>query len=171
MNLLTQEPNPDSKYRTIPLAHGKFAIVDAADFEFLSQWHWQVHHNGKTWYAQRKENGKIIGMHRAIMGNPAGVDVDHRDRNGLHNWRGNLRIATKSQNQQNTSLRVDNKSGFTGVRWREDRQRYEVQIRVGGKGIYLGSAPVLEDAVKIRNDAAVLYHGEFARIQEANNGI
>ncbi|GAH20073.1 unnamed protein product, partial [marine sediment metagenome] len=43
--------------------------------------------------------------------------IDHINRDGLDNRKCNLRPCTNSQNQKNSKLRKDNKSGLRGVRW------------------------------------------------------
>ena len=35
-------------YRLIPLTQGKYALVDAADYDWLSQWRWGANWNGDT---------------------------------------------------------------------------------------------------------------------------
>lgn len=65
--------------REIPLAKGKAAIVDDADYERLGIHHWSC---SKAGYAMRgfRENGKMVylKMHHAILGKPPrGFVVDH----------------------------------------------------------------------------------------------
>ena len=61
-------------YREIQLTQGQIAIVDAGDFDWLSQWNWQadLSHTG-AYYARRGvwcADGKQrhISMHRQILG-------------------------------------------------------------------------------------------------------
>jgi hypothetical protein len=71
-NYRTKPKTPDladGSVKRIPLAGGLFAYVDAADYEWLSQYQWSCC-NG---YAFRRENGKQIYMHREIMRPPAGM--------------------------------------------------------------------------------------------------
>jgi hypothetical protein len=88
----------DSGVGHIPLTQGKEALVDAHNFHWLSQWNWRAKHEHTRWYAIRG-NGKRIAMHRIITGEPAGMEIDHKDRSpegGLDNREQNLRIATSS---------------------------------------------------------------------------
>lgn len=99
--------------KRIKLSKGKFALVDDADYEYLSQYKW--------YYLERKSRttGKVLScyartsikagskhastsMHRLLMNPPKGMVVDHRDHDGLNNQRYNLRVCTYSQNAQNT---------------------------------------------------------------------
>src|SRR5208283_3267348 len=99
------------------LTQGKFAIVDAADYDWLNQSKWCASWSGRTFYALRWVRtgigtGKNIAMHRVILGivDPL-VQVDHEDGDGLHNWRRNIRRASNSQNQCNKGLQTNNKRG------------------------------------------------------------
>jgi len=94
-----QPENADFRY--IGLTKGKVAIVDAADYEWLSQYKWSAVEKGGTFYACRREGRRTIWMHREIMKPPKGKVVDHIDGNGLHNRRGNMRNCTPQQNAYN----------------------------------------------------------------------
>ena len=88
--------------------------------------------------------------------------LDHIDCNPLNNHIENLRPTTHSQNQQNTKLRVDNKSGVKGVNWREDIGKYRTYISLKGKRILLGNFKDIKLAEKTVREARIKYHGEFA---------
>ena len=81
--------------KEIPLTQGQVAIVDEEDYTKLAQYKYAAawSHRSKTFYAVRKVriDGKkhIVYMHREIMQTPKGLDTDHKDNNGLHNWRDN----------------------------------------------------------------------------------
>src|SRR5882762_5211905 len=87
------------------ITKNKIALVDDEDFEELNKFSWQIlwSKTSNTFYARRQDNnGKTILMHRAIMKvEDRFVYVDHKNFNGLHNYKNNLRIATPSQNMQN----------------------------------------------------------------------
>ena len=92
--------------------------------------------------------------------------VDHENGNGLDNRRTNLRIATTSQNNRNTALRSTNSSGYKGVSWNNENQRWKAQIQTDGTKTFLGYFDDLLDAAQAYNDAALEQHGEFARLNE-----
>jgi len=100
-------------------------------------------------------------MHREIMGFPLGKDVDHQNHNTLDNQRGNLRVASRSQNQANRSL---NRSGtITNVKGVQFHQgKYEVKISVDGTDIYVGRFNHIDTARLAYMSVALLYRGEFA---------
>ena len=89
---------PQGDVRLIPLTEGHYAYVDAADYEWLSQWNWHLARGG---YAARNDKGKTIFMHREIMQPPKGKVVDHHDGNRANNCRFNLRICTRQENRRN----------------------------------------------------------------------
>ena len=91
-----------------------------------------------------------------------GFIIDHKDGNTLNNLEENLRICTFSQNQYNSKIRKDNKSGYKGVYFDNNHNIWVSQIVTEKIQIYLGSFDDPKDAAKAYNDAAIEYHGEFA---------
>lgn len=75
-----------------------FAQVDADDWERVSRYRWKATRRRKRLYVRGKVDGRDVLLHRFIMGDPAGMCVDHRDNDGLNNTRLNLRICTREQN-------------------------------------------------------------------------
>ncbi len=163
--------------KTLTLSKGYVAVVDDEDYEWLSQWHWKadVSPSGNV-YARRNHwvssndhpSGRksvSIRMHREILGLPNGDprQGDHINGDTLDNRRTNLRVATNSQNQMNTPLRKDNKSGCKGVWWGSDRGRWRAEINVNGETIRLGSFTARADAVAARKIAEQRYFGRRAR--------
>jgi hypothetical protein len=149
--------------RAIPLTRGKFAIVDEADYECLSQFKWQAHKDRSTFYAVRSTpavNGKrgVIRMHQVLVGE----GCDHKDGNGLNNARANLRPATIRQNNCNQGVRSDNTSGYKGVSWHKAAKQWQARISVDGERKILGYYNTPEEAARAYDEAALLYHGEFA---------
>lgn len=140
--------------KLIPLTKGQFAIVDDADFDWLSQWKWLF-----SRYARR---AKGIAMHRVIMNAPDDMEVDHINHNVLDNRRENLRLATCKQNRMNRSKHKITRSSFKGLHWRKDRSRWVARIKVNREFIYLGTFINELDAAQAYDTAARIYHGEFA---------
>lgn len=151
----------------IPLTQGKFALVDAENYDFLAQWHWSY----KCGYAFRnpKINGKYrtIHMHREIMGMPKIKQIDHIDGNGLNNTKGNLRLVTNSQNQMNSKKRSKKASSeYKGVHFGKREQKWVAQIGFNGKRKCLGYFDSEFEAASAYNEAAVKLHGEYARLND-----
>lgn len=155
-----------SQIKTIPLTHGKVAIVDASDYEWLSQWNWYTRLNGHKFYAERmvggRKNQRQIYMHRLILNAPSGVQVDHIDGDGLNNTRANLRFATAQQNGWNRPAPRTNTSGYKGVHWVKKDKKWTATIRINGKTYGLGYHDSPEEAAHAYDRAARELHGEFA---------
>lgn len=160
-------PCHDSSSRHISLTRGQYAIVDVADFDWLNQWNWCAMWmpRQKKYYAVRRETGEDgkthpVLMHRLIMDCPKGLTVDHQDRSGLNNKRGNLRIATYSQQNCN---RYDSRgsSRFKGVSWHAQKQKWRVRIKLHGKTTWLGYFRTEEEGAAAYQTAAEKLHGEF----------
>lgn len=104
--------------KEIPLTKGKIALVDDTDYDWLIQWKWHAWTAKGKWFAiSQEKEGHKMKMHRLIMNAPDGLQVDHRNHNGLDNRRENLRICTNTENSRNRRIRRDNTTGFKGVHW------------------------------------------------------
>lgn len=84
-------------------------------------------------------------------------DIDHIDRNILNNKWDNLREVSHLCNMRNCNISKINKSGITGVSWRNDRKKWRSFIGVG-KMINLGIFDTLIDAARARWDAEIKYN-------------
>jgi hypothetical protein len=153
----------------IPLSRGKVALIDAADLELVSRHRWFANCNSlsdRIWYAQatvwKHGSPTTIQMHRLLTNAPPGVQVDHRNHNGLDNRHANLRFATPSQNGGNARLSRGNSSGYRGVFWETAAGKWRSQIRVDGKRRHLGVFTNKWDAAQAYNAAALEAFGEFA---------
>jgi len=150
-------------FRRIRLTKDKFAIVDPDDYQKLSQHHWQLlEGESKKCYAACLENRKIVYMHRVIMNAPEGKIVDHRNREGLDNTKRNLRLATHSQNCCNRTRTKSGSSKYKGIRYRGKKRKWEASICYNGIYKHLGTFENEEDAARAYDEAAKIYHGEFA---------
>ena len=103
----------------------------------------------------------------ATKGYWAPKDLDHRDRNKTNCAIGNLRPATKAQNNANRRTRPGKDGAPRGCRLNRSN-KYQVQIEAGGangkrgRSIYLGSFATAEEAGRVYREAAADLHGEFA---------
>lgn len=151
----------------VPLTQGYTALIDAADAPFVGQWNWCAIVGKWTVYAKRVEwrDGKAfsIYLHRALLTVGIGQEVDHRFGNGLDNRRSNLRVATPTQNQQNSNLRKDNTSGVKGVSTRENG-KFQAAIRYGGNKVHLGTFGAIEEASAAYQEASMKHHADFRRV-------
>lgn len=148
--------------KTIKLTQGKVALVDDSDYEYLNQWKWCAHKDHNMFYASRSFRGKTIIMHRVIMNAKKGELIDHRDRYGLNNQRGNLRFCTCSQNAKNKISHGTSK--YLGVCLHKISRKWQADIVINNRKKYLGSYACEKDAAKAYNKAALKYHEEFANL-------
>jgi len=82
-------------------------------------------------------------------------DIDHINGIRHDNRIENLRAVSRSENLKNVRLRDENTSGFTGVYWAADRNKWRAEICSDGVKIKIGSFSTLEEAVRARAEANV----------------
>jgi len=156
----------------IPLTKDRWALCDAHWFHYLSKFNWTAKRNKSgRWYAVRSSyapNQKrvYVYMARVVMGvTDEEVEVDHKNRDAtLDNRKSNLRIATSSQNNCNVGVTNRNTSGFKGVHWNKDRNKWRATIGINNKRHSLGYFETREAAAHAYNEAAKQVHGDFAAL-------
>lgn len=84
--------------------------------------------------------------------------LDHKNRVRTDNRLANLREATRAQNRQNTGLRANNTSGFTGAFWFKPTGKWVARIGVDGRKVFLGSYDSAEAAHEAYKAAAAKLH-------------
>ena len=117
-------------------------------------------------YKHTAIKGKKYLLHRLIYMMFNGYfpkEIDHINGNRLDSRIQNLRSVTGSQNQQNSKIRKDNKSGIKGVYWFKELKKWKIDIRFNGKRKYIGVFEDLELAELVAIEARDKYHGKFAR--------
>ena len=136
-------------------------LVDLADFELIQNYCWFVHEDDtgyKSLVAKIPGTDKHIRMTKLL-----GCQYyDHINRDTLDNRRENLRPATNSENMRNRSLFSNNTSGVSGVWQRSDTKKWQAEVKVNKKRIYLGDFVNKYDAIVARLQAEADYYGEFA---------
>jgi hypothetical protein len=150
----------DGSVKRIPLSGGLYAYVDAADYEWLSQYTWSYYGG----YAARREKGRRIYMHREIMRPPKGMVVDHIDGNKLNNCRVNMRNCTEQENNRNRAKRIGSNSKFKGVYPRKGSAKYRARIWWHGKWVWLGAHDDEVEAARAYDRWVVEQGLEFARL-------
>jgi hypothetical protein len=168
--------NHTSETITIQLTKGHVATIDDTDVD-LAQFKWYSHssNGGKRAYAAmgtaRYEFSKSKFLHRIVLeriiGRPLnlGEIPDHINGDSLDNRRSNLRLATKAQNNRNAQIPKTNKTGYKGVAFRKERQKWQATINYNNHKIYLGCYDTPQEAYVIYCKAARILHGEFARLE------
>lgn len=116
---------------------------------------------GTLLFGQRYKVHRIIWLMQT--GDWPKGEIDHIDGDGLNNsWR-NLRDVTHSQNMMNAAVRSDSTSGFKGVSYDKQRERWYAYINVEGKRKMLGRHKTKQEAIAARKSAQDALFGEFAR--------
>lgn len=161
----------------IPVGKQDFAMVDDEDFEELSKYQWSLQRGRKTKYAARSfkistdcgEKPATIGMHRQILGLPAGtgweLQTDHLDGNGLNNQRRNLEVVTASENCRRRGRPRGRISKYRGVTYdKQERQKknWQAIIMINKKSQHLGRFLTEVEAAVAYNMAAVKQFGSAA---------
>lgn len=113
--------------------------------------------DGKNYYAHR-----LAWLY--MTGKWPDDQVDHIDGNRSNNRISNIRECNRHQNAQNCKTRSDNKLGIKGVSFSKKDNIFVTQIQSNGKVYQVGSFKTAEEAQKAYAEAALKYHGEFARI-------
>ena len=74
------------------------------------------------------------------------------------------RICTFQQNHFNRGKQVNNKSGYKGVSWHKQKEKWVAQIKIEGKNKFLGFFTDPEKAYKAYCERAIEHYGEFAKL-------
>jgi hypothetical protein len=84
---------------------------------------------------------------------PSSNEIDHEDLNKGNNKIGNLRLATRKQNNENIGTPRNNTSGVRGVSYQKKDSRWTAYIYHNKKRIHLGSFKDLSLAAMVRQNA------------------
>lgn len=141
-------------------------LFDKRDQELVCRYQWNLHNSG---YACTSINGKLVLMHRLILGivDKPEFEVDHRFHNRLDNRRSKIRICTHSQNLRN-SRKLKGKSKLKGVY--KDLNQWHAQISSDHTVFNLGRFRSEVTAAKAYDKAAREMFKDFAftNFQEFN---
>lgn len=88
-------------------------------------------------------------------------EIDHFDENGSNNRWNNLRDS-KNQNQHNRGKYTSNTSGYKGVHWHKQHNKWNAKIMCKGETYHLGYFDTPELAYEAYCTAADKYHKEFS---------
>lgn len=159
------------------------AKVDDGDYDLLAGYKWFAFLHHGTWYAgtciyspeivgPHKHKVELVRMHRLVMACVKGDRkiVDHKDGDGLNNQRDNLRIASKNGNAQNAKAKYGKKYKGVYVNPSGRVKGWTARINIPNTEHEktLGCFETRGDAALAYNEAAKLYHGEYARLNEVD---
>lgn len=155
-----------------PVDKWAVALVSVEDVPALWARRWQLKfQRGKAYLRYNKKVGRaqtVLYLHREILGAPDDVQGEHRNRNGLDNRRGNLRLADQTRNNGNCIKRSGCSSVFKGVAWDKRARKWVAYINDGGRRVQLGLYADEADAARAYDRRAVEVFGQFARLNLPN---
>jgi len=136
-------------------------LMDAEDLPLLGNNYWCKEASGCI-----SHGAPCTKLHRIIMRAKPDEVVDHINHDPTDNRKQNLRLCKQANNTCNQQMRSDNTSGYKGVGWRKDMQKWGAHIGFERKPIHLGYFDTPEEAAIAYNAAAIKYHGEYAHLNE-----
>lgn len=122
-----------------------------------------------TGYLKVSINCKPFFLHRLaylFMEGEMPNFIDHINHAPADNRWSNLRNCSHRENLSNRGKQANNTSGFKGVSWCKNRNKWEGHITVNRKKCFLGYFDDLIEAAKKYNKSAIEFHGEFAYLNE-----
>lgn len=141
----------------------QFAIIDGCYWAAVMKHGWSV--NAKR-YAGARINKKLVLLHRFIFNLagiivPAGMDIDHIDRNPLNNMLANLRILNRSVNGANCGLKKNNTSGFRNVSFDKREGKWHAYVKKNRKRHSFGYHLTAIEAAIAANRAFLIHFPEL----------
>lgn len=103
---------------------------------------------------------KYYYLHRIAM--PGFPELDHKDRNPSNCLRENLRPATRQEQGANQKIRKNNKSGYKGVSWDAERNKWVARMKIYGVYSVIGRFDTPEQANIAYQTTSSAMYGEFA---------
>lgn len=114
--------------------------------------YWHIGIDGEEYKAHRLAWFYVYGIWPELQ-------IDHRDHNRTNNRIENLRDVTQFENQQNRIHACkNNSSGFLGVHFEKSTGKYVAQIRINGKGKYIGRFLTADEAHSAYLKAKSVHH-------------
>ncbi len=136
---------------------GRKIIGDVAGFPTTDGRYMLVGVDGKRYFLHRL----MYALYHRV--DPGDLEVDHIDRDGLDNRAGNLRLATRAQNGQNSR---GHRKGLKGAyfSFKGDPKPWMSTIQKEGVRHYLGCFETEEEAHEAYAKASAEHHGKFGRV-------
>lgn len=149
----------------LELANGGTTLIDAEDYDLVRERKW--YGSPTSPYVRSQQQRKTIYLHRLILDAPAGVEVDHKNGNPLDNRKCNLRLVTRSQNEQAKRARTDTITGARNVYYCPSMKNkpFRVLLMLNQQNIHLGYFGTLAEAALVAEQGRQKYFTH--RIEEA----
>ena len=142
-------------------------IVSLEDLDLI-RYNWS---NDRGYLMRRVQvRGKSIKiyLHRVVLERKLGIvltsknKVDHKNRYKADCRRSNLRLATKSQNGGNASIRRNKSVPYKGVWYYKPSGKFAARIVKDRRPIFMGYYKTAEEAARVYDKKAIELFGEFA---------
>lgn len=139
-------------------------IIDKEDYDKCKDicWYADYDNHVKNYYIRGTKDKRHFALSHFILDKDSTYIIDHKNHNTTDNRKENLRLVTSSHNAMNRVRRKDNTSGVTGVRWHKATQKWQADICVDSKHIYLGVFSDKNQAIKVRKEAENKYFGKYS---------
>lgn len=121
-----------------------YVKCDSEDYETIKNYRILINSKG---YPIFNLEGKTYRLHRWIMGNPTGLQVDHINHDKLDVRKNNLRIVNNQTNCQNRQIHSNNTTGYRGVS-KTKTGKYYAYVGHNYKKINCGIYEDVEDAAQ-----------------------
>jgi hypothetical protein len=153
-DVLRYEPDTGKFFWTV-VRWRKIRVGDPAGFISHSGY-LEIRYNYQNYRAHR------IAWYLHTGKDPKTLQIDHINGRRSDNRIKNLRLATPGQNARNMRKREGTTSTYKGVSWHKKGSKWQAQIRLDGRNIYLGYYNSQLEAHLAYCKAAAVLHGEFA---------
>ncbi len=146
------------------------ALVNDDIAEVVNRYSWSM--CGK--YVGGWDGSKVVYLHhfvyRALYGftPDRGNDIDHIDGDKLNCLDSNLRRVPRSFNNANAGKQKNNTSGYKGVCWHKQRNRWLASVSQNNRSTYIGLFDTKEDAARAVN---VAYRRLFPGVAVPNPSV
>ena len=141
-------------------------VIDVCDIQKVKYHKWRLSHGHVVTGLPSKGQQRDLSHVVLDIQKDDSVVIDHINGDPLDNTRGNLRICSQGENVLNKRFMPNNTTGFIGVSYKKDRDRYDPEIRFGYTRCHLGMTKTIEEAVYKRYIAEQLLFGEYANCEE-----
>ena len=141
-------------------------IIDVCDIQKVKYHKWRLSHGHVVTGLPSKGQQRDLSHVVLDIQKDDSVVIDHINGDPLDNTRDNLRICSQGENVLNKRFMSNNTTGFIGVSYKKDRDRYDPEIRFGYTRCHLGMTKTIEEAVYKRYIAEKLLFGEYANCEE-----
>jgi len=149
-------------FEQIPLSGGRYAIVDAEDFERINARHWHCSDGYAVRWVGTGEQRKKFYMHHEVLG--LAKRADHINGDTLDNRRENLRHCTQAENCRNRRKQTPaSSSHFKGVSFHANTGKWQARVTLNGQQHYLGLFGTEVQAANAYDAKCSELHGAFAR--------